>query len=327
MADADSLTQQGIEALQAGDRAAARKLLTQAVKSDGATAESWWYLSQVMEDPEKVLTCLRYVVRLDPDHAEARARLAAVEAEVAASGGGSKQAPKAAAPADSGDGGFSLPLPDGIPGAPARLSGAYLLDFLRGMFDRGRLLVTQPGGVIDTAEGTWWRVILIGALVGLVAGAALLLSVAFISLRLLNPLSIVVLPLVSMVQAVVAVGAAGVLSHWYLTTQAGGKGALLAHTYLLALAWMLGSVGNALLTLIGGFGLGRALDAISWLQGGGVFSLGLGSLLLTGAALGLLVYVLYVWVQQWGRLHGAAVSQRDLWVAGLLAALVVALVF
>jgi hypothetical protein len=73
----------GIEAMQAGDRRRARRLLGQAVNEDPNNVAAWWYLAAALEDTEQRVHSLRQVLRLQPDHEEARRILSQLERRVA----------------------------------------------------------------------------------------------------------------------------------------------------------------------------------------------------------------------------------------------------
>lgn len=66
--------------LQAGKRQAARPLLAAALQRDPASVQAWWLLSQAVEDAQQERDCLERLLRLDPAHAPARARLEQLKA-------------------------------------------------------------------------------------------------------------------------------------------------------------------------------------------------------------------------------------------------------
>jgi hypothetical protein len=72
------LTQQGIDALKAGDRAAARRLLAAAVDRDQKDATAWLWLAAALNNDADRATCLRQVLRLDPENKAARRGLAEI---------------------------------------------------------------------------------------------------------------------------------------------------------------------------------------------------------------------------------------------------------
>lgn len=75
----DARLTRGIEALKSGDRRAARRLFGQLVNDDPDNLAAWWYLAAALEDPEQQKQCLRQVLRLRPDHQEAKDMLLKLE--------------------------------------------------------------------------------------------------------------------------------------------------------------------------------------------------------------------------------------------------------
>lgn len=66
------LTQQGIAALKAGDRTAARRLLAAAVDRDQKDTTAWLWLAATLNNDSDRATCLRQVLRLDPQNKAAQ---------------------------------------------------------------------------------------------------------------------------------------------------------------------------------------------------------------------------------------------------------------
>jgi hypothetical protein len=71
-----------IKALRMGDRREARRLLGIELRTDPDNIPAWWYLAEALDDPEQKSHCLRQVLRLHPDHTEARRMLGAIERKV-----------------------------------------------------------------------------------------------------------------------------------------------------------------------------------------------------------------------------------------------------
>lgn len=80
----NELTQRGINALKANDRASARKLLAAALQQDPNDATAWLWLAAVMETPDQRIDCLRQVLKIDPNNQAAIKGLAALGAPVSA---------------------------------------------------------------------------------------------------------------------------------------------------------------------------------------------------------------------------------------------------
>lgn len=66
--------------LQEGKKREACALLAAHLKRDPASVQAWWTLSRAVETPAQERDCLERVLRLDPAHALARARLAQLKA-------------------------------------------------------------------------------------------------------------------------------------------------------------------------------------------------------------------------------------------------------
>ena len=70
---------QAIAAVQAGDRARARKLLTDVVVRDETNVDAWLWLSRVVDTPEDQEICFQNILMLDSENQEARAGLDVLE--------------------------------------------------------------------------------------------------------------------------------------------------------------------------------------------------------------------------------------------------------
>lgn len=107
--------QAGIEALRRGDRRRARRLLLQVVSEQPDNVAAWWFLGAVVDDPAQRAEALRQVLRLRPDHEEARDLLDRLE----------RQAPRTSAAALVDDDG---PVYDAQPDDAGRLAVASTLE-------------------------------------------------------------------------------------------------------------------------------------------------------------------------------------------------------
>ena len=76
----DLLLAQGIAAARAGDKTAARRLLTQVIQDDPGSEAAWLWLSSVLETPQGRAHCLHQVLALNPRNQTAQKGLAALEA-------------------------------------------------------------------------------------------------------------------------------------------------------------------------------------------------------------------------------------------------------
>ena len=71
----NQLLNQALTALMAGDKAKARQILGTVLKDDIDNEIAWLALSQVVEEPEKVIQCLNRVLQINPENEQARQRL------------------------------------------------------------------------------------------------------------------------------------------------------------------------------------------------------------------------------------------------------------
>ncbi len=69
------LLAQGMEFARAGDRKQARELIAKAVKADPSLKQGWWALSQLLDDQDRQIDCLKQVLLLDPSNEQARTKL------------------------------------------------------------------------------------------------------------------------------------------------------------------------------------------------------------------------------------------------------------
>lgn len=79
----DPNVQAGMEALRNGNEREARRLFGIAVKEDPDNFIGWWYLSTILKDNDQRMHCLRQVLRLRPNHSEAKQALAQLERKTA----------------------------------------------------------------------------------------------------------------------------------------------------------------------------------------------------------------------------------------------------
>lgn len=96
MDERDDRLQESVRALRAGDRREARRLLGRVVAENPGNVAGWWLLAATLDDPEQKGYALRRVLRLRPDHAEARRLLDQLEAESVPADAADEPAPDAA---------------------------------------------------------------------------------------------------------------------------------------------------------------------------------------------------------------------------------------
>ncbi|MBN1121280.1 MAG: tetratricopeptide repeat protein [Anaerolineae bacterium] len=79
----DEVIKEAVAAIQNGDRRRARRLLGQVVNVEPDNLSAWWYLAAALEDSEQRIHCLKQVLRIQPDHAEAKQVLSQLERRIA----------------------------------------------------------------------------------------------------------------------------------------------------------------------------------------------------------------------------------------------------
>jgi hypothetical protein len=80
---ADERLKTGMAALRRGDKRVARRILGEIVRDDPDNVAAWWFLAAALEDQEQRIHCVRQVLRLRPDHAEANQLLQSLQRQVA----------------------------------------------------------------------------------------------------------------------------------------------------------------------------------------------------------------------------------------------------
>jgi tetratricopeptide (TPR) repeat protein len=81
MAAHDVMFQEAMNAIRAGERNRARDLLTRLIKADRNQVRYWLWMSTVVETGRERIFCLKEVLRIDPQHIEARRGLILMGAE------------------------------------------------------------------------------------------------------------------------------------------------------------------------------------------------------------------------------------------------------
>jgi hypothetical protein len=80
---ADDRLKTGMAALRKGDKRSARRILGEIVRDNPDNVAAWWFLAAALDDPEQRIHCVRQVLRLRPDHAEASQLLQSLQRHVA----------------------------------------------------------------------------------------------------------------------------------------------------------------------------------------------------------------------------------------------------
>src|SRR5687767_7422125 len=78
----DTVLQDAEQLLREGRIQEARPLLVAHVQKDPSSARGWWLLSMALSDPKQQMDCLERVLRIDPNHAPAQARLSKLKGAV-----------------------------------------------------------------------------------------------------------------------------------------------------------------------------------------------------------------------------------------------------
>ncbi len=108
--------EEGYDALEDGDPAQARETLMRVIEINEENLDAWWGLAHASESVEDQIICLENVLTLDPDHGEARERLAQLQATVGDSYGSAGEQARGeidlAVTADSAEEGGALDLDD-----------------------------------------------------------------------------------------------------------------------------------------------------------------------------------------------------------------------
>ena len=124
--DPSALYAQGLAALEAKDRPAARQLLATVVMVDPQHEEAWLQLSTLMDTVAQSIECLQHVIALNPTHTKARHWLRlARESQSRAGQTETEAAPVAEPPMDDPAAFTALDPAD----HPVPRLGRYLLDY------------------------------------------------------------------------------------------------------------------------------------------------------------------------------------------------------
>ena len=91
----DTLLQEGVAAVQAGQSQRGRACLLRVVAADERNVQAWYWLSRVADSPEEREICLENVLALDPGHTAVQAELAELRRQLAHTGAASLPAREA----------------------------------------------------------------------------------------------------------------------------------------------------------------------------------------------------------------------------------------
>jgi hypothetical protein len=321
---------------------AARQLLVDGLAAQPDSEVGWLYLAKAQADPAKRREYLEKVLDLNPDNIEASAMLAMMtQGDPAAPREGlapddapanvlrfERAAPRPDRPGTTGGSasqvGAGFPLPLGIPDAPERLT----MDELRAAYQtaaaRGVDVLLDKPGTVDFGAARWWDLLLLTVTVGLLTGLGQVIYLILVSVRALNLVSLFTLPLLVTLMTTIGAAAGCFLSHWYLTTQAGGKVSLLGHSAAIIAVWAPASVLNLVVLLFEALLRSNAItiERALLLQFGGIDA---GIIITTLAGGAVVAYAAYLMHKQLGQLYiGASADRR--WIAAAIMLVVTGIV-
>ncbi len=324
------LLSQGLEALRVGDKVTAQSVLREVVKLNPRISEAWMGLAQTTNDPVRQRTCYENILKIDPDHAAARAALAtlgvsAAEIEAPISTGNTadqdngfeslrpKITPVSASP------GFNPP--QSIPGAPERFTVDNLLDFSKNTLSSLQGTAGR-GGNAEALPASWWNIVVMVVFAGAVTG--LVLAISYLVISFGSILGILTIPLLMSLKMAAGLAGGTILSRWFLQWRGKADGNLLDHTMILARPWFAGTIALAIVSLIGipfsSFGA-TTLESLLYFFRLTTTGFDLVVLILS---LVIAIGVAYLTERGWAKLYPDSTS-TDRFIAAVLALLVISL--
>ena len=320
------LLSEGLAALRAGDKVTAQSVLREVVKMNPRISEAWMGLAQTTNDPVRQRTCYENILKIDPDHAAARAALATLGVS----------APEVEAPVnDEDNNGFEslrpkiTPVtaspgftpPQNVPGAPSRFTLDDLSDFMKNLLASVQGTAGR-GGNSEALSASWWNITVMVVLVGAVSG--FLLALNYLISGFGSPLALITLTLLMPLKMAAGLAGGTVLSRWFLQWRGKADGNLLDHTMALARPWFAGSVALAVLSLINLFFGGNSATTLPTLLT--FFSLTASGFTLFVLILSLVIAigVAYLTERGWANLYPESTSTNR-FMAAVLALLIISL--
>lgn len=330
----DDLIAEGIAAYNAGETREAQKVFADVIKQDKTNTTAWYYLGLAQSDPNKRRECMKRVLAIDPEHAEAQTALAELDTlDETPDNVLDMNDLRSTAKRPSAQGGVSVTLLSDIPGAPPIISADYVVEFAQGMAQRSVPVFMDQVEAVDS-NATWWSLFLSVALTSFALGVLGVISYLVRLLRFelsVDVFSLIFPPLLTVLIGVVAVSAGCFLSHWYLTRQENSNAPLLEHSAGLVAIWIPASVALGVVFLLETVLLPR-LDLFR----GGVVTLedvlfngfpmmSAGMLVFTVLAGAVAGYALYLMHKHLTSVH--QVDSRAAWIGAFIMVLVTSLVF
>lgn len=315
--------QSGLEALNSGDNNAAQVFFKQAIRVNNSNEEAWLNLAKTYPtEPDKALKCYENVIKINPLNAEAQRMIDRLSASVAAETAAPAADTSASLREDAGSsgpkereplGGPAVGAPKGIDGAPDTVNLDYFVDFFQRAFKGSMALLTGQGDGSAELPTSWWNATVLVVSTGVLTG----LFAAISSLRYANILTIITLPLLYTLIAVIAVGGGAALSHWYLRTYRDGSASLLDHTMAYVRVWFPASLIFAVVLLIEGLTGNFVMDLRSFLLSFSFSAGGLGLILLI-IDIAVIAYVGMLLQKAWTRLYPNSPA-IGIWIAVVIA--------
>lgn len=324
--------QSGQEALAAGEYNTAQVFFKQAIRVNNANEEAWLLLAKTYPtEPDKARKCYENVLKINPLNAEAQRMIDRIDAAAAPASAPAYSAPSSSGAARVADapeslrseaaqpagrkplGGPSMNSPKGIEGAPENVNLDYFVDFFQRAVKSSMALLTGQGDGSADLPTSWWNATLLTVTAGFITG----LFVFIADLNFRSFLTVLTVPLLVTLLAVIGVGAGSFLSHWYLRTYRDATTSLLDHTMTFVRVWFPASIIFAIVHLIADLTTNFVMSLGSFLQSFAFSASGLGLVfLIINAAVA--VYSALLLHRHWGRLY-PNVGSNNLWVAVAIA--------
>lgn len=317
--------QNGQEALSAGEYNTAQVFFKQAIRVNNTNEEAWLLLAKTYPtEPDKARKCYENVLKINPLNAEAQRMIDRIDAAAPASApspsGNARvhEAPdlprsETAQPGRKPLGGPSVNSPKGIDGAPENVNLDYFVDFFQRAFKSSAAIVTGQGDGSAELPTSWWNATLLTVAAGFITG--LIVFIADLNIR--SFLTVLTVPLLVTLLAVIGVGAGSFLSHWYLRTYRGATASLLDHTITFVRVWFPATIIFAVVHLIADLTGNFVMSLGSFLQTFAFSARDLGLVFLVINA-AVAVYSALLLHRHWGRLYPNAGS-NNLWIAVAIA--------
>jgi hypothetical protein len=324
----------GKQALAEGDNAAAQDAFRQVVKLNPGSTDAWLMLAETTDEADKKRVCFQNALKIDPENVQAQIGIAKLDVAPAAAPvpptpaaaprpvSSETDSPESLRPSSDGRqsmGGPSVALPKGVDGAPEHLNMDFLAGWFQGAAKGSLSTLTMQGDGSDSVGTSWFNVAMMVIVAGLIFGLLLAIN----SLSFLNPLALITLPLLTIVQFGGALMFGSLISHWYMRAFGNGSSTLLEHTMAWARVWFPLTVIFSILLLVGiilnSQGVSLALFLTRFGLGGG--SLGV---VLTIVNIAIAAFAVFLTRGNFSRIYGSA-SSNALWIGAALAVLMTGL--